>query len=110
MGALAIIFVVDVFISCIAIWLGGKLSFVKLKFSTAVGIVAMVSLISLLPYVGWILGLILFVTLLVKAADCSPVDAVWVVIFTKLFSLLALAALQYFDVYENLFEIGIYLP
>lgn len=108
MGAMAIIFVVDMFISCICIWLAGHFSFVKLKFPTAVGIVAIVSLVSLLPHVGWILGLIIFVTLLVKAADCTPVDAVWVVIFTKLFSILALVALRYFDVYEKL--VGIDIP
>ncbi len=105
MGQLAIIFVIDVLISCLCVWVAGKCSFVKLQISTVLGIVAVVALISLIPYIGWILGLILFVILLVKVADCAPLDAVWVVIFSKLFTVLTLVAFQYFSVYEKLFKV-----
>lgn len=106
MGVLAILFTIDVLISTLCIWLASKFSFVKLEFNYVVIIVALVSLISLLPYVGWILGLILLVYLLVKVAGCSPVDAVWLVIFTKLFSLLIIFILHHYQIIEKILNIG----
>lgn len=105
MGQTAIIFVIDVFVCCLCVWVAGKCSFVKLQFSTVLGIVSIVGVISLIPYIGWISGLILFVLLLVKIADCAPLDAVWVVIFSKLFTIITLVAFQYFSVYEKLFSV-----
>jgi hypothetical protein len=105
-GVLAILFAVDVLISTLCIWLASKFSFVKLEFKYVVVIVALVSLISLLPYVGWILGLILLVYLLVKVAGCSPVDAVWLVIFTKIFSFLIIFILHHYKIIEKFLNLG----
>lgn len=93
MGVLAIIFVVDVLISSACIWLATKFSFVQADIKSIAVIVVCVSIVSLIPTVGWIAGIILFFYLLTKATGCDFVDAVWVVLFTKLFSFIAVMAI-----------------
>ena len=89
MGLIAIAFAVDVLISTICIWLATKLSFVKIEPKIIAFIVVVVAVVSLIPMVGWVAGLALFVYLLIKASDCSMVDAIWVVLFSKLISFFA---------------------
>ncbi|WP_415888352.1 hypothetical protein ACMXYV_09970 [Neptuniibacter sp. SY11_33] len=89
MGFLAIIFAVDVLISTLCVWLASKVSFASLEPKIIAFIVVCVSLVSMIPSVGWILSIVLFFYLFVKAASCDLIDAVWVVLFTKLFSFIA---------------------
>lgn len=89
MGNLAIIFAVDILVSTLCIWLATKFSFVKIDVKLIAVIVTLVSIVSLIPTIGWLAGILLFVFLLMKLSRCSPVDALWVVLFTKLFSFLA---------------------
>jgi hypothetical protein len=89
MGSLAIIFAVDILVSTLCIWLATKFSFVKIDVKLIAVIVTLVSIVSLIPTIGWLAGILLFVFLLMKLSGCSPVDALWVVLFTKLFSFLA---------------------
>lgn len=89
MGYMAIAFTIDIFVSTLCIWLATKFSFVKLEFKIIAMIVFLVSIVSLIPMVGWFLGILLFIFLVMKEAKCTPVDALWVVIFTKVFSFAA---------------------
>jgi hypothetical protein len=93
MGSLAITFSVDILISAICMWLATKFSFVKAEFNLLLIMIALVSIVSLIPAVGWVLGLLLFVFLMMKFSGCSAVDAIWVVLFTKLFSFVVILGL-----------------
>ncbi|GAB2662800.1 hypothetical protein [Vibrio panuliri] len=86
MGPEALIFAVDVFITTCCMYIASKLSFVSVEFKALLIIAVIVSLVSLVPVVGWAAGLILFVYLLSKAASASFGDCIWVVLFTKLIS------------------------
>lgn len=90
MGALAIVFAVDVLISTLCIWLATKFSFVNLEIKLVPIIVLLASAVSLIPVIGWLAGFLLFVYLLMQLSRCSVVDALWVVLFTKLFSFVAI--------------------
>lgn len=93
MGLLAIVFAVDVLISTFCIWLATKLSFVKIEPKQIAVIVVIISIVSLIPMVGWIASLILFIFLLRKTSSCNIVDAIWVVLFTKLISFAVVLAI-----------------
>lgn len=89
MGVWAIIVVINIFISTLCIWLATKFSFVTLELKLIAVIVALVSIVSFIPVVGNISSFLLLVFLLMKVSRCSLVDALWVVVFTKLFSFAA---------------------
>ena len=89
MGLLAIIFAVDVLVSTLCVWLASKVSFSELEPKIIAFIVVCVSIVSMIPTVGWLLGIVLFFYLFIKATRCDFIDAVWVVLFAKLFSFIA---------------------
>ncbi|MGY8869788.1 MAG: hypothetical protein ACKVJE_05025 [Pseudomonadales bacterium] len=93
MGVLAIIFVVDVLVSTLCIWLATKFSFVQADVKSIALIVVCVSVVSLIPAIGWLAGIVLFFYLFTKATGCSFVDAIWVILFSKLFSFAAVMAI-----------------
>ncbi|MGF1910932.1 hypothetical protein L4C38_15975 [Vibrio kasasachensis] len=93
MGLEAIVFVMDAIITTCCMYIASKLSFVIIDFKSLLVIALLVSLVSLTPTVGWILGLILFVYLLNKAAHANISDCIWVVVFTKVVSFGVLMAL-----------------
>jgi hypothetical protein len=84
MGEYALIFVMDVIITSLCMFVATKLSFVQAELKLLLGIVFVVAIVSLIPSIGWILGLVLFVYLLTKITDANLVDCIWVVAFTKL--------------------------
>ncbi len=86
MGFLAIAFIIDVLVSTVCMWVATKFSFVKAEFKILALIVFAVALVSLIPVVGWIAAILLFIFAIMKVSNCGIVDALWVVIFTKLFS------------------------
>jgi len=93
MGALAIIFALDVLISTVCMHLATKLAFVKAEIKPLIIIIIIVSVLSLIPSIGWILGLIAFVYLLMKVSDADIMDCVWVVAFIKLISFVVIMTL-----------------
>ena len=70
-------------------YIASKMSFVVADFKSLLTIAVIVALVSLIPTVGWVLGLILFVFLLGKATHASIGDCIWVVVFTKVVSMAA---------------------
>ncbi|GLS90104.1 hypothetical protein GCM10007916_11710 [Psychromonas marina] len=94
MGSYAIIFFIDVIITSLCMYVATSLSFVKADLKPLLAIVAIVSVVAMIPTVGWIFGIILFVYLLMKATDADMIDCIWVVAFTKLVTFFALFLLQ----------------
>ncbi|GAK83673.1 hypothetical protein JCM19238_1235 [Vibrio ponticus] len=86
MGLDVLIFSLDVFVTTFCMFIASKLSFVSVEFRALLVIAVIVSLVSLIPVVGWVAGLVLFIYLLSKAANASFGDCIWVVLFTKLVS------------------------
>lgn len=95
MGFYAIAFAIDVLVTTLCIWLATKFSFVKMNAKDIAVVVLLVAAVSVIPTVVWILGLVLFVYLLTQLASCTITDAIWVVLFTKLFSFGAILAFSY---------------
>ncbi|MDQ7050912.1 MAG: hypothetical protein Q9M92_15820 [Enterobacterales bacterium] len=87
MGALAIIFVVDMTVTTAITYLATLISRVSIQFDRLLVIVAMSAIISLIPSIGWFLGIALFLYLMVKSSNANLTDALWVVVFSKLFSM-----------------------
>ncbi len=86
MGALSIVFAVDVLVTTLCMWLATRFSFVKAESKQLMLIIVVVSVVALIPVIGWLASILLFIFALMKVSNCSAVDAVWVVLFTKLFS------------------------
>ena len=93
MGAFALIFVMDVVFTSLCMYVATKLSFVKAELKPLLGVVFLVALVSLIPGIGWIAGIALFVFLLTKIADADLMDCIWIVAFTKLVSFGAIVLL-----------------
>ncbi|NRA61304.1 MAG: hypothetical protein HRU25_10435 [Psychrobium sp.] len=91
MGALAIVFALDVFISTLCMYLATKLAFVKAEIKPLILIIIVVSVLSLIPYIGWIFGLIAFVYLLMRVTNADLIDCIWVVAFIKVISFVVIA-------------------
>ncbi|MEZ9061116.1 MULTISPECIES: hypothetical protein [unclassified Vibrio] len=89
MGIEALVFVMDALITACCMHIASKMSFVVADFKSLLTIAVIVALVSLIPTVGWVLGLILFVFLLGKATHSSIGDCIWVVVFTKVVSMAA---------------------
>lgn len=94
MGSLAVSFGVDMFVSTLCIYVATQLNFLKAEIKDIAVVIFAVSLVALFPYVGWVASIIVFVYLLMKVIDCSLVDAVWVVVVSKMFSFLAIIAIH----------------
>lgn len=94
MGVFALIFAIDVMISSLCMYIATKFSFVKIELKPLLVIVFLVAIVSLIPSIGWLLGIVLFVYLLSRAADASMVDSIWVVVFTKVVSFIGIVFLS----------------
>lgn len=70
-----------------------KLSFVKADLKALLVIVSLVSVVALIPTIGWVLSLCLFIYLLMKVTNANLIDCFWVVAFTKLVTFMALLML-----------------
>lgn len=90
MGITAIIFALDVLLTASCVYLASRLAWVKAGLNVLLPIVFVVSLISLIPGYGWLLGIVAYIYLLMRATSADFKDAVCIVIFTKLLSVLVL--------------------
>lgn len=94
MGTAAIIFALDVLLTACCVYLASRMAWVKAGLNVLLPIVFVVSLISLIPTYGWLLGIAAYVYLLIRTTSADFKDAVCIVIFTKLLSILALLLLS----------------
>jgi hypothetical protein len=90
MGVTAIMFALDVILTSCCMYLASRLAWVKAELKVLLSIVFAVSAISLLPNYGWLLGLVAYIYLLMRATAADFKDSVWIVIYTKLLSVLVL--------------------
>ena len=79
-----VLFTLDVVITSLCMYVATKLSFVQAELKQLLGIVVITSVIALLPTVGWILSLAVFVFLMMRITGSDLMDCFWVVMFTKL--------------------------
>jgi len=86
MGESSLIFIFDIFITFACIYIATKFAFVQAELKPILMIVFIVSVVSLIPTVGWILGLCTFIYLLMKVTDANLMDSIWVVVLSKLIS------------------------
>jgi hypothetical protein len=89
MGATAIIFALDVLLTSVCMYLASRLALLKADLKVLLSVVFVVSLVSLIPSYGWLLALPLYVYLLMRTTAADFKDSVWIVIYTKLLSALA---------------------
>ena len=93
MGFESIAFAVDVFFAALFVGLAAKYAFVKIKAKDVLLIVTASALVSLLPVIGWVLGLVLFIYLLHYKSGCSVTDALFTALLAKVFSFLTVVFL-----------------
>lgn len=94
MGVMAIIFALDVLLTSCCVYLASRLAFVTAELKVLLAVVFVVSLISLIPVYGWLLAIVAYIYLLMRATNADFKDSVWIVIFTKLLSALVLLFLH----------------
>ena len=94
MGITAIIFALDVLLTAVCIFIAIRLAWLKADFKVVLPVVFIVSLISLIPTYGWLLGIVIFIYLLMRATEADFKDCVWIVIYSKLLSALMLVLLS----------------
>lgn len=80
----AIVFGINVLITSVCIFAATKLSFVKANFIQLLIIALILLLVALVPTVGGLLGIIIFMYLLIRTTDAEFKDCVMVVIFSTL--------------------------
>ncbi|MGP9802731.1 hypothetical protein [Rheinheimera sp. NSM] len=90
MGVTAIIFALDVLLTSCCMYLASRLALVQAELKVLLAVVFVVSLISLIPTYGWLLAIVAYIYLLMRATNADFKDSVWIVIFTKLLSVLLL--------------------
>lgn len=94
MGISAIIFALDVLLTSFCIYIAIRLAWLKADLKIVLPIVITVSLISLIPTYGWLLGLLAFIYLLMRTTEADLKDSIWIVIYSKLLSALMLVLLS----------------
>lgn len=87
MGLFVLATAINMLVMTFCMYVASKLSFVEIELRSAFIISVLVSLISLIPTVGGLLGVVAFVYLLGKASNGKLSDCIWVVLFTKLISI-----------------------
>ncbi|MDM7862058.1 hypothetical protein QTP81_15750 [Alteromonas sp. ASW11-36] len=103
MGFEVSFFLIDVFFTTITLFIASKLSFIKIEFKVLIPIVAIVTLVSLLPYIGWILSIIAFCYMVIRVSDAELIDCFWVVLFAKLVAIGAALILGVLGVNVSIF-------
>ncbi len=85
MGYIAVASLVHLVCTSICVWLATKFSFIELQMKQIVFIVVVVTGLALLPSVGFLLSLVLFIVLVMRLSGCTAFDAAAVAIFTMMF-------------------------
>lgn len=99
MGLEAIAFVLDVVVTGLCTYLAARLRAAQLKPTQLLLILCLVTLVSLIPVVGYLVALALFVYLLTELTDLDLADALWTAVIAKLMAmtLLIVAGVQWGD-------------
>lgn len=87
MEHMALAFAVDTLITAVCLYIAGKLVFLDARAGSLFAVIIVVSLVSLVPYVGWALGLCLLALLLAGVTSANIAQCTPVAVLTKLFAL-----------------------
>jgi|GEM_PF-2730840 len=90
----AIAFAFEVFISACCLYVAAQIALENVRLASLAGIVVAVALVSLIPVVGWIASLVLFVTLLYYVTETPLEGCIWIVLISKLISFVSVQVLQ----------------
>lgn len=77
-------FLIDVFFTTVTLLVATKLSFIDVRVKVLVPIVGITALLSLIPYIGWVLGIIGFCYMVTRVSDAKLLDCFWIILFAKL--------------------------
>lgn len=83
MGAIIGAFVLEAATVAMLSYFAAKLSMLKIQFVDLLLVIFIVSLLSLIPNVGWVLGFVVFIYLLHSFTRDPWVDCMWVAFLTK---------------------------
>ena len=83
-------FAIHIVTTAVCIWLASHMNWVKAQFKETLIIALLTSALALLPTIGLVASLALFIYLLVHMTNARFIDAVWVVMLSKLLTLLVL--------------------
>lgn len=99
MGLEAIAFVLDVVVTGLCAWLAARLRSVVIPPTQLLLILFITTAISLIPVIGYLVALAVFVYLLAELTDLELIDAIWTAVVAKLLAmtLLILAGVQWGD-------------
>ena len=84
MGLEAALFLLDVFVTALCTYAAVKLRRIELELNELILILFLVSLIALIPQIGFVISLVVFFALLVAMTDTEAAELMWVVLVAKL--------------------------
>ena len=88
MVALGISFAFSVFVSSCCLYVASRLIAYKGRLIDFAYIVLAGAILSIVPYVGWLLSFFAIVYLLIKLLDSSIIDAIWVALAASMLRVL----------------------
>ncbi|MDX1341624.1 MAG: hypothetical protein R3227_04705 [Reinekea sp.] len=91
MGFTAVAFSLDVLFSALSVWLATHLRVIQMPWRDIGILVISVSVVSVIPVIGLLLGILLFLVMVLRFSGCSVVNAAALVGLTKLAWLMAVA-------------------
>lgn len=91
----AIVFGINLLITSLCIFAATKLSFVNANFPQLLIIALIFLLANLVPTVGGLLGIVIFMYLLMRTTDAEFMDCVMVVIFTTMIYVFVMLIIQH---------------
>lgn len=84
----AVDFAIAVFISSCSLYVASHLIALKGELKEFLYVVLAGSVMTLVPYAGWLLSFIVVVYLLIQLLDCSIIDSIWVAVVASMLRLL----------------------
>ncbi|WCP69641.1 hypothetical protein LYZ37_16615 [Vibrio tubiashii] len=91
----AIEFAFEVFISACCVYVAAQIALEKVHFASLAAIVVVVSLFSLIPSLGWLISLIVFVALLYYVTETPLEGCIWIAFISKLISSVSIEVMRY---------------
>ncbi|MDC5819078.1 hypothetical protein [Vibrio europaeus] len=91
----AIEFAFEVFISACCVYIAAQIALEKVHFASLAAIVVVVSLLSLIPSLGWVISLIVFVALLYYVTETPLEGCIWIAFISKLISFVSIEVILF---------------
>ncbi|MCG9580206.1 hypothetical protein L1D13_05665 [Vibrio tubiashii] len=95
MESRAIEFAFEVFILASSVYVAAQIALEKVHFASLAAIVVVVSLFSLIPSLGWVISLIVFIALLYYVTETPLEGCIWIAFIAKLISFVSIEVMQF---------------